>query len=369
MSNSGPPHLFLVNGLREGHDLQTLKNAQKRMRLIENSDAKPVLTLRHLAQLTGSDYNFLRLVVSRSAYPYKTFAIPKRSKGKRTITAPLDELKIVQRWILDHVLATVRVHPSSFAYASNRSIVHCARQHIGARWTVKLDIEDFFGSISERAIYSVFRSKGYSALVSFELSRLCTIGPVQGVSPYAVQKYSTIRTYAATRLGHLPQGAPTSGALANAVALQLDVALNKLALDNGFIYTRYSDDITLSTAVDCGRQAASEILSQAQRIIWQNSFQPQRRKARIVPPGARQVILGLMVTDETVRLLPEFRRNISFHIHAVEKHGLQRHVDSRGFRSGWSFINHIDGLLAFASSVEPDWALKSTARWVSALKN
>lgn len=82
---------------------------------------------------------------------------------------------------------------------------------------------------------------GYSKLVSFELARITTrqhqtrdpTGSVRG----------PITAYSGKEPGFLPQGAPTSGALANAIAKDLDADLAALAAESNLVYTRYSDDI------------------------------------------------------------------------------------------------------------------------------
>lgn len=363
MSATVFPHLYTQIGLEEGHNPATLKRAQQRIQILLAKNAYPLLSLRHLAQVTDVNYLFLRDVVQRSTYPYRRFSLDKRTSGKRKIEAPVDELRVVQRWILDYCLSSTLVHPSSFAYAKERSIVECANRHIGARWMLKMDIRNFFGSILERSVFDTFRKQGYSSLVAFELARLCTSAPVQAVSGSKVTKWDSIRTYAKDHQGYLPQGSPTSGALANASAMDLDVALTRLALENGFIYTRYSDDIVMSTPFECGRKMASHILTRAQVEIRRQRFTPHPKKAHVIPPGSRHVVLGLLLTDQKVSLLPEFRRKLDFHIHAVGRYGLSNQALRRNFQSPWSFSRHVEGLIAFAASVDPEWAEIRSRRW------
>ena len=66
------------------------------------------------------------------------------------------------------------MHDDSFAYRRGRSIRAAAERHVGAAWLVKLDLHDFFPSVSENRVYRTFQELGYANLVSFELGRLTT---------------------------------------------------------------------------------------------------------------------------------------------------------------------------------------------------
>jgi RNA-directed DNA polymerase len=71
-------------------------------------------------------------------------------------------------------LRNIPVHTASHAFGPNDSIVRCAALHCGARWLIKIDIADFFGSVTEIQAYRVFRSLNYNPLVSLEMARICT---------------------------------------------------------------------------------------------------------------------------------------------------------------------------------------------------
>jgi RNA-directed DNA polymerase len=157
-----------------GSDPQTINRALEVIRTVGGRGATPVLTLKHLAQLTGASYYYLRDVVSRRRDPYISVTRPKKDGRTRAISSPEPVLMDVQRWILHRILVACAPDSSSYAYQRGRSIVDCASSHAGARWLVKLDIQDFFGSISERRVFAIFADLGYPRLLSLELTRLCT---------------------------------------------------------------------------------------------------------------------------------------------------------------------------------------------------
>lgn len=360
------PHLYRQQASALGRDPHTVDRAIEVAQQVEAAGATPVFTLGHLAQVTGASPRYLRDVVSRKQDPYLSITRPKRNGTTRPISSPEPVLMDVQRWVLKYVLAASAPHDASFAYQSGCSIVQCAGRHIGARWLVKLDLHNFFGSIRERQIYPIFTDLGYPRLLSLELTRICTRSASAPVELRAGNKFKDKAPYSQKDEGRLPQGAPTSGVLANIVMREADAALTDLATEMRATYTRYSDDLTFSAGPDFSRDKATTLINRSARILGRHGFRLQRRKTRISPPGARHVVLGLLV-DDKVRLLPVYKRRLETHVRGVSRFGLVEHVQFRNFDSVLSFINHIDGSIAFARDVEPEFATSLCARWEEAL--
>lgn len=350
-----PPHLYYENGRESGVPPEALDRASAERARLATQSAYPLLSLAHLAHETGATYRYLREVVSRTRDPYRSIAIPKATGGVRPISAPEPILMEVQEWILKNVLEGLPSHPASYAYRRKTSIVQCATQHQGAQWMLKMDLHDFFGTVNEPSVYRVFRRLGYRKLVAFELARITTRAGTARSASWLAQ-VAAIPSYAVNEIGVLPQGAPTSGALANAAASHLDNYLQGLALSHRLTYTRYSDDLVFSGRSGFRRSEAEDLMKEVTGLIRKAGFRSHRGKTRIVPPGARKVVLGLLV-DDTVRLLPEHRRRIEVHLRGCELHGLASHSAHRGFESVFSFVNHLDGWIAFGLGVERERAM------------
>jgi hypothetical protein len=361
------PHRYIKGGKEAGVPERVLHASLKQIAKTQGRGAGPILSLGHLAHLTGAPYLYLREIVQRRRDPYVSIARPKRTGGIRWISAPEPVLMDVQRLILRRALSGLALHPFSFAYQEGRTIQQCARQHLGARWMIKFDLHDFFGQVEERDVFRIFEGRGYSPLVALELARICTRSLIS-TSGSNSGRYGAIPTYDVNVSGRLPQGAPTSGALSNLVATPLDHDLHALATDAGFSYTRYSDDMVMSTSSDFDRTQAVPMIREVTRIVAAHRFRLHHKKTRVIPPGARHIVLGLLVDGDEVRLTPEFRRRIEVHIRGVRQFGLIRHADHRGFRSLLSFVNHVEGCLAFAHSVERTWADNRRAEWRAALR-
>jgi RNA-directed DNA polymerase len=231
-----------------------------------------------------------------------------------------------------------------------------------------MDIRDFFESINEASVYRVFRSAGYQPLPAFELARVCTryaghVARLGGTHYGAPENYRVIRAYRRPHLGFLPQGAATSGALANQVSMRLDLKLAAMARSFNLVYTRYADDMTFSSSGDFDRPTSVRIVNIAAGIIRRNGFVPHDQKTIIAPPGARKLVLGLLVDGSEVRLSGKMRSRILNHLRGVEEFGIPQHADHMKFSSEDGLVRHVTGLLAYAVDIERPWAETLIERW------
>ena len=370
------PNLYRKNGVAHGRDAETINRALAQAEPPERNDAPSILTLNHLAHRTGIKYQYLRDIVKRTTDPYHQFTIKKRSHGRRLISTPEPLLLALQRWIAGEILNKQDCHPSSFAYEPGSSPAKCAAKHLGCRWLIKLDVHDFFENIDERSIYRVFRDIGYQPLPSLELARLCTrrsTSEAMDVDRWRIAweeraKYG-IKAYRSLRLGHLPQGAPTSPMLANLASRGMDSALETLARRYGLLYTRYSDDMTFSTGGSFDRQSVGRLITEVERLLFSFGHDLHRKKTKVSPPHARKVVLGLQVDGQELRLLRKYRERMENHVRCIDKHGLQKHRAERNFASTWGMIRHIDGLIGYAEAIEGKDAHAGTrARFADALE-
>lgn len=369
---------FIRQGLSRGVARETLDAAVEQIEAVVNGPARlpAVLTLGHLSERTDVPFISLRrLVADEYGHPYRTFKIRKRKenksghKGYREISVPTPELLTVQRWISAHILRTITPHPASHAFSPGNNIVKCAKVHCNSKWLIKLDIADFFGSISEIQVYHVFRELGYQPLISFEMARLCTSRPRKDVPPPFVKVRNRIpsgRVHAKTRIiqqydhpyiGYLPQGAPTSPMLANLTMRGIDKELEAIAKHYRLRYTRYSDDISFSTPENFSRSAAHGVIQRVAQTLIKNGLGLNKSKTTIAPPGAKKLVLGLLVDAASPKLDRNFKDRLRQHIYYIQRFGVESHARSRAFDTTAGFIRHLKGLLDFAYMVEPNYAL------------
>lgn len=330
--------------------------------------APPIFSLRHFAHLTEIDYAFLRRIVTRSHEPYRIFRVRKRplpgeEERYRVISVPNDRLMAVQRWISAEILSRLTPHEASVAFTKGDNIKTAVQPHCGSRWIIKLDLLNFFESINERQVFHIFRRAGYQPLVAFELARICTRRGQQKTKRDHAKwncdftRWQKIISYGSKVMGYLPQGAPTSPRLANLAARDLDNHVMDAASEFGFIYTRYADDLCLSTKNSTTtRSDAVRLISAVYACIGHCGFTPQKAKTRLVPPGARKIVLGLSLNDDRPRLTREFKARIRQHVHFLLRDdvgpaGHSAHLGATTF----GLRRHVLGLIHYARHIEPDF--------------
>ena len=184
----------------------------------------------------------------------------------------------------------------SFAYHPGAVRVLAAEEHCGCAWLLKVDIEDFFHTITEGRISALFFQLGYPRLWAFELARLTTMliaSPTLARQP--ARRWPAIPYYYSLWEGVLPQGAATSPMLSNLVMRNLDNRLLALSAQYGMRYTRYSDDLAFS----CGTRRDRAHVERFKRLVLaelsREGFRPNLRKTVIRGPGTRRIVLGMLV--------------------------------------------------------------------------
>ncbi len=329
-----------------------------------STDLPVVFTLAHLAHLSGVSQRYLVEVAGRGIDPYRDYIARKRqapsdsavSRRYRTICMPDPELKKVQRWLQQNMLSKIRPHAASTAYSEHDTVCAAASRHVNARWLLKIDIERFFESIKEPYIASVFERLGYPDLLSFQLARLCTRLPSVKSRKEIFKRRSkpALGLMQYEWIGFLPQGAPTSPHLANLVMRRFDGRVMAAARKAGLRYSRYSDDMIFSTTGSFSRGQAEAFVHDIYDILGAYGFEANRTKTSIAAPGARKIVLGLLVDRDKPRLTRDFRANIEMHLHYLERQGFGpvRHAKARKFDSVIGLRHHLEGLVAFASQID-----------------
>ena len=225
--------------------------------------------------------------------------IPKRSGGGRLLEAPKPMLRFFQRRVLHEILDLVPAHPAAHGFRRGRSVETFAAPHAGRDTVIRLDLESFFASVTASRVRGIFRTAGYPSPVADLLAGLTTnrMPPAIGSAappppPRAVVDHRRLLSHLAHP--HLPQGAPTSPAIANLVAFRLDCRLMGLADAFGATYTRYADDLAFSGGHRLGRHAG-RFIDRVGAIVVDEGFHVNERKTWVRGAGERQAVAGLVV--------------------------------------------------------------------------
>lgn len=241
---------------------------------------------------------------------YLRFAVPKRSGGERVILAPKKRLKAVQRRLHELLVGKLPVSEHAHGFRPGRNVRTAAAPHVGRRIVLRLDLEDFFPTITFARVRGLLAALGYSYPVATTLAVLMTEAERQPVEIDGTLFYVPVTPRSC------PQGAPTSPGLGNAVLLRLDRRLAGLARRHGFAYTRYADDLTFSG--DAGRPAVAALRAAAERIIAAEGFRVNRAKTRVMSRGRRQEVCGVTVNRD-LGLSRRERRMLRAELHQLAR--------------------------------------------------
>lgn len=228
---------------------------------------------------------------------YRYRWIPRPHAPARLVESPKARLKEIQRWILRQILDVIPAHDAAHGFVRGRSSRTHAALHTGRPVVVRIDLEDFFAWVTAGRVYGVFRTAGYPQPVAHLLTGLCVnVIPASEWEnrPMAQDDKLLSREH---RLGrrlaapHLPQGAPTSPALATLAAFVLDVRLSALAASLELTYSRYADDLIFSGP----RRATSALPAAVADIARDEGLRVNAGKTSVRSQGDRQLVGGSVV--------------------------------------------------------------------------
>jgi RNA-directed DNA polymerase len=271
---------------------------------------------------------------------YHRWTVPKRDGGARLISAPKPDLKRAQAWIARTITEHLPVHGAAHGFLGGRSTVTNATVHSGADVVIKLDLREFYPSITFPRVKGVFRKAGYGEQVATVLALLCTESPREELMIDG-------KTYhVAVGPRSLPQGAPTSPSITNTLALRLDTRLAGLARKLGVRYTRYADDLTFSGHGGDGAPVG-KLIDAVRRIAADEGFAVHEKKTRIMRAGRRQKVTGLVVNRAgkgaqapAVRVPRSLVRQLRAAIHNREN-GRPGKGESLAVLRGWAAYVHM----------------------------
>lgn len=305
-----------------------------------------ITTIEDLAATLRLHPDDLGWLISRGKaehYRHRWHEKPKSGRF-RLIESPKVLLKFAQRQVLRKILHAIPPHEAACGFRAGCSVLDFVKPHAGREVVVRLDLEDFFPSIDAARVLGIFLTAGYPETVARALTRLST-----HAAPPAVLVEKAITWQERRRLAtpHLPQGAPTSPALANLSAFRFDCRLAGLARAAGADYTRYADDLLFSGGPDFARQARRfEVAVGA--ILIEEGFRPNHRKSRVLRKSVRQHAAGLVLNEK-----PNIDRRDFDHLKAILTNCARHGPASQNRESHPDFAAHLLGKIAWVGFVHP----------------
>ena len=273
--------------------------------------------------------------------------LTKRAGSVRMIEAPKPRLKQLQRQLLEELLEHIPLHPAVHGFRRGRSIQSFAAPHVGRQVVLKLDLQDFFPSSTQPRVQAIFATAGYPERVADLLAGLC-INSTPSDAWQAAHNDVPRQTKWLYEQPHLPQGAPTSPALANLCAYRMDCRLAALAETAGGTYTRYADDLAFS-GDERFAHGAERFLLHAMATVMEEGFRIHYRKTRLMRPGVCQRLAGLVVNQHLNVSRRDFDR-----LKATLTNCVRRGPESQNHDGHPDYRSHLQGRVAFVESVHPE---------------
>lgn len=228
---------------------------------------------------------------------YDTLVLKKQDGSNRILRTPKPLLKHIQRSITKHILSEIPVSPYAFAYKKETNLLSHALMHTNSPLLLKLDIKDFFDSITFPIIYQYALPETlYPPQIRMLLTHLCCYRE------------------------RLPQGAPTSPYISNLVMKSFDYHLGGWCADFGITYTRYCDDMIFSGDFD-----SKMVIKTVKKALFPMGFFLNEAKTQVISQGGRQLVTGVVVNQKP-QVSKTYRRQVRKEFYYCQKFGVSSHL-------------------------------------------
>ena len=261
---------------------------------------------------------------------YRVYRIPKRTRGYRIIAQPTSELKNYQRafiTIIEGVLSEY-IHSSSMAYSKNKGIKDNAAHHKKNPYLLRMDLENFFHSITPKTLWDVWNKVLPSNFPDesdrYWLERLLFWCPTKKMDKFI-----------------LSIGAPSSPMISNFCMSLFDIQATTFCKSKKIKYSRYADDLVFSTKV---QNILFTIPQAIEEMISKYSMSVNQSKTYFSSKKHNRHITGITITNENRLSVGRERKRYIKHL---------VHQFSLGHTKTVNDFNHLRGLLSYVRHIEP----------------
>jgi RNA-directed DNA polymerase len=261
---------------------------------------------------------------------YKKYTIPKRGSDKlRLIAQPSQEVKFIQRLLIDKLRGSLKIHSAAMAYEKNVGIRANALRHVENKFLLKMDFKDFFPSVTPELLFAITDSQN----IRFEPNERILL---EHALFWKMTRRSKLR---------LSVGAPSSPFISNFVMSNFDSNMAAYCFARGIVYTRYADDITFTSNTKGILFEIPDKVKLALKTDCLGKIKVNSTKTVFASKATNRHVTGLVLTNESKLSVGRWRkREISSLIHKFKLSLLDTEETLR-----------LKGLIAFAIHIEPDF--------------
>ena len=299
--------------------------------------------IEQLAQKLNKSEGEVSRFLQSAPKKYKVYTIPKRTSGHRVIAQPSKELKKYQRNYLE--IQNLPIHDSAMAYRDGLSIKQNAISHRNNPYLLKMDLENFFNSISNKLFWSTWESN--FPLPSFQdkiaLENLLFWCPSKKTGGNLI----------------LSIGAPSSPLVSNFFMYQFDYAITSLCQEKDIVYTRYADDLTFSTKHKNILFDVPLVVKELLVKLFGSAMRINRRKTIFTSKAHNRHVTGITINNDGNLSVGRVRKKYIKHLVHQFKFNQLDHEN----------IQHLRGLIAFAKHIEPAFLQSLKRKYTAELIN
>lgn len=266
---------------------------------------------------------------------YKVYGIKKRTGGERIIEHPSRELKAIQRWIVQALIGRFPLHEAATAYRKGSGIRANAERHRRTKFTNRYDFANFFPSFSQNRVVQYVAEQASALGIELSDRDLSFVGNI------------------VCRNGRLTIGAPSSPAITNAMMFEFDRRMYNKCSALNLVFTRYADDVFVSSFEPGRLDRVENIISRSKRGIPHLKLRLNRQKTTLLSKKYRRSIAGVIITPQhTLSIGRERKREIKSLIHRW----IEGNIPVEDF-------NYLKGLFAFAIDIEPNFEIRLAEKY------
>lgn len=258
------------------------------------------------------------IIINRNKY-YKKASIPKKNGGMREIYIPSPIIKSFQYYLIEKYLKHFDIHESANAYVKGKSIVDNIAVHVENKSFLKIDITNFFESLSQEKLKEL--------LIKY--------------NPYSLDEESINEIlFLTTYKKKFVQGAVSSPLISNILFFEIDNLIIKTFSDiANFKYSRYSDDIVISSC----EKISSEVLNTIEKILDENGFKINRKKTYFTSNINGIRITGLnLINYEKITVGTKYKKELKSMIFHKIKFGKKSKQTSEQIMGKLMYLKHVE---------------------------
>ncbi|WP_321363038.1 retron St85 family RNA-directed DNA polymerase [uncultured Celeribacter sp.] len=285
------------------------------------------MLIKQIARSTQLNEEDLRRLAANASSHYKLYDIPKRSGGMRRIAHPSRELKAIQRWIDKVIVQRLPVHDAATAYRKGAGIRENAERHRKTLYTNRYDFANFFPSFKREQVQSFLQSAAAKVGLILSDEDADFIGCI------------------VCRYDRLTIGAPSSPSITNAMMFPFDQLLFDYCAKRNLVYTRYADDIFISSYAPDQLLNLEARIAETKRQIPHLSIRLNRQKTVHLSKKYHRSVAGVTITpDHRLSIGRSRKREIKALVHRWSVGKLEKFE-----------VDYMRGLVAFARDIEPSF--------------